>query len=168
MNKQDAQRLFDYNYWANRKVWAWVIVLNEEQFKRSSDYSIGSVHQQQVHAMDAEAWWLARVRGTAPGKFHEADDFPTRESIRTRWDEIESAWWAYLNALPDGELQGVAVYTREADGLVYRTPLWEVLLHLINHGTDHRSQTLAQIHQVGGETSAQDLIYFTREKPLFD
>ena len=168
MNKRDALRLFDYNYWANRKVWGWVMALNEEQFKRASDYSIGSVHKQLVHAMDAEAWWLARACGVATGTFHEAEVFPTRESIRAHWDAIEAEWRTYLNALPDGELQSVAEYTRMADGQVYRTPLWEVLLHLINHGTDHRSQTLAQIHQVGGETSAQDFIYYTREKPLLD
>jgi len=65
MNKQDALRLFHYNFWADRKVWNFVMVLSEEQFKRPSDYSIGSVHKQVVHLMDAEAVWLAARSGAA-------------------------------------------------------------------------------------------------------
>src|SRR3954452_127822 len=102
MNKQDALRLFDYNFWADRKLWDFVLALSEEQFKRPSDYSIGSVHQQIVHMMDAEAVWLARIKGAAPEIFHEADVFPTHESIRARWDDVEANWHTYVNGLPDG------------------------------------------------------------------
>ena len=165
MNKQDALRLFDYNFWADRKVWDHISALSEEQFKRPSDYSIGSVHKQVVHLMDVEAVWLARVRAAAPEIFHEAEVFPTREAIRALWDDVEAAWRTYLNSLPDGELQGVAEYISRTDGLLYRTPLWESLMQIINHSTDHRSQILALIHQLGGETSAHDFIYYTWENP---
>ena len=165
MNKQDALRLFDYNLWANQKVWGYVMSLSEEQFKQPSDYSIGSVHQQIVHMMDAEAVWLARVKGAAPEIFHEADVFPTRESIRARWDQVEANWRAYLNSLPDGDLHGTAEYISRTDKLLHRTPLWESLMQIINHSTDHRSQTLALIHQLGGETGAHDFVFYTWQHP---
>ncbi len=168
MNKQDALRLFDYNFWADRKVWSFVLALSEEQFKRPSDYSIGSVHQQIVHLMDAEAVWLARVKGAAPEIFHDADVFPTYESIRARWDDVEAAWRAYLNVLPEGELQGIAEYISRTDGRRYRTPIWESLMQIINHSTDHRSQILALIHQLGGQTGPHDFIYYTWEKPALE
>ncbi len=44
-------------------------------------------------------------------------------------------------------------------------PLWESLYQVLNHSTDHRAQTLAQIYRVGGETIAQDFVYYTWEKP---
>ncbi len=165
MNKQDAQRLFEYNFWADHKVWDFVVALSEEQFKHPSDYSIGSVHRQIVHLMDAEAVWLARVKGTTPEIFHDADVFPTRESIRARWDAVEVAWRTYLNDLPDGDIQGIAVYISRTDGRQYRTPVWESLMQIINHSTDHRSQILALIHQLGGKTGAHDFIYYTWENP---
>ncbi len=165
MNKQDALRLFDYNFWANRKVWNHIVALSEEQFKRPSDYSIGSVHKQVVHLMDAEAVWLARVRAAAPEIFHEADVFPTHEAIRARWDEVEANWRSYLNSLPDTDIQGAAEYISRTDGRLYRTPIRESLMQIINHSTDHRSQILALIHQLGGATSPHDFIYYTWENP---
>jgi len=165
MNKQNALRLFDYNVWANHKVWNFVLALSEEQFKRPSDYSIGSVHQQVVHVMDAEAVWLARIRGAAPEIFHDAEVFPTRESIRARWDTVEAAWHSYLDGLLDGDLQGTAEYISRTTGKQYRTPVWESVMQIINHSTDHRSQILALIHQLGGETGPHDFIFYTWENP---
>lgn len=168
MNKRDALRLFDYNLWANHKVWGYVTALSEEQFKRPSDYSIGSVHQQIVHVIEVEALWLARVRNAVPGAFHQAHDFPTYESIRARWDAVEAAWQSYLNSLPDGEIQGTAEYVSRTDGRRYRTPIRDSLIQIINHSTDHRSQILALIHQLGGQTGPHDFIYYTWEHPAED
>lgn len=165
MNKRDVIRLFDYNFWAGRRVWARVVKLSAEQFTQPSDYSIGSVHDQVVHTMEVEWLWLRRMQSLPPDPFLTPADYPTYESIRTRWDAVEAAWWAYLNALPEGELAGILTYTSRTDGKVYSTPVWESLYQILNHSTDHRSQTLAQIHRVGGETIAQDFVYYTWEKP---
>ncbi|MYE25841.1 MAG: hypothetical protein F4X87_01220 [Chloroflexi bacterium] len=35
---------------------------------------------------------------------------------------------------------------------------WEILLHIANHGTDHRAQILARLDELGAETIEQDLI----------
>jgi len=45
MNASHYRRLVDYNYWAHRRVWDCVTPLTDEQFRRPSDYSIGSLHQ---------------------------------------------------------------------------------------------------------------------------
>ncbi|MCE7948301.1 MAG: hypothetical protein DYG88_12830 [Chloroflexi bacterium CFX4] len=37
-----------------------------------------------------------------------------------------------------------------------------MLLHLFNHGTDHRAQTLAMLHTLGAETVDQNRIAFLR------
>jgi uncharacterized damage-inducible protein DinB len=37
-------------------------------------------------------------------------------------------------------------------------PRWQVLLHLINHGTDHRSTVLQRLHEFGAPTFDQDFI----------
>ncbi|MCA0458086.1 MAG: DinB family protein [Chloroflexi bacterium] len=165
MNKQDVIRLFDYNFWANRKLWACVEKLSASQFDQPTDYSIGSVHEQVVHMLEVEWLWLRRVQSLPPDTFQPAAHYPTYDSIRSRWDRVEAAWREYLHNLPDGDLDGILEYTSRTDSKVYRTPLWESLYQILNHSTDHRSQTLAQIHRVGGETLPQDFIYYTWEKP---
>jgi uncharacterized damage-inducible protein DinB len=40
------------------------------------------------------------------------------------------------------------------------------LMQILNHSTDHRAQILSLIHQLGGATIAQDLIFYSWEHPL--
>ena len=90
MNLDTIQMLYDYNYWAHRRVWDYLIRLEDEAFYRNVDYSIGSIHSQLVHTMSAEWIWLSRLQGTSPTVILQNEDYPTRESIRTKWDEIEN------------------------------------------------------------------------------
>lgn len=169
MNAAYFQRLFDYNFWAHRRVWQCITPLSDEQFMRPSSYSIGSIHAQLVHTMGAEALWLARVRGSStPSSLPEPKQYPTREAIRACWDEVERDWRAYLANLSDVTLTQNIEYT-SINGHRKRTNfLPEALIHTLNHSTDHRAQTLSLIHQVGGSTLEQDLIFYSWEHPLED
>ena len=166
MNTACFRRMIDYSYWAHRQVWGCVTELSDEQFTRPCDYSIGSVHEQVVHTMGAEWLWLQRVQGVTPDPFLSPDDYPTRESIRARWDQVEAGWRDFVAALRDDQLDQPMVYTSIHGQTRREQPLWEGLMQIINHATDHRAQTLAVIHQVGGRTLEQDFILFTWEHPL--
>lgn len=163
MNAQYFRRLFDYNYWAHRRVWSCVVQLSEEQFSQPSDYSVGSVHEQLVHTMEAEWLWLTRVLGNSVPRLAPASEYPTRHAIRARWDFIETEWRAYVSVLKDDDLSKLVEFESISDHTQRRMILWEALAHLLNHGTDHRAQTLARIHQVGGKTIEQDIAFYAWE-----
>ena len=38
--------------------------------------------------------------------------------------------------------------------------LWQVLLHVVNHGTDHRAQLLRVLNDLGVKTTSQDYILY--------
>ena len=40
----------------------------------------------------------------------------------------------------------------------------EVLIHVVNHGTDHRAQILARLHELGAPTLEQDLMLYLWER----
>ena len=42
---------------------------------------------------------------------------------------------------------------------------WQVLLHVVNHGTDHRAQMLRILHDMGAQTVSQDYIFFVYDNP---
>ena len=163
MNAAYFRRLFDYNYWAHRRVWECVEQLTESQFTQPCDYSIGSIHDQMVHTMAAEWLWLARVCGTSPSSLFGTADYPTRAAVRAKWDAIEADWRAYVDRLEDSQINEVIEYVSLNGKMTRCTPLWECLMQVINHGTDHRAQTLALIHQVGGKTVEQDFIFYAWE-----
>ncbi len=164
MNVETYRSLFEYNRWANARVWTCVLALTDSQFNEPSDYSLGSVQHQIVHTMGAESLWQKRLIGISPSTFLDPADYPLRAVIRAEWNLIEQDMIAYLDRLDEATL-GVELEYRSINGdAVRHMPVWQALQHMVNHSTDHRAQTLAQIHRVGGATVAQDLVFYSWEK----
>ena len=163
MNAAYLRRLLDYNYWAHRRVWECALALIDEQFDRPTDFSVGSVHAQLVHTMGAEWLMLSRAKGVPIPRIPPVEQYPTRESIRARWDELEAEWRAFLDSLSDDDLSRTVVYTSFAGNKQRTSLIFDLVMQAINHSTDHRAQTLALIHQLGGKTVEQDWIFYSWE-----
>ena len=153
------KKMFLYNYWANKRVWKHVTMLSEEQFTRRCDYSMGSVSQQVVHQMFAEELWLSRIRGDE--QTVKARRYASRVAIASHWKDVEQAWLSYLDTLAEDQLNEEITFTSQTYETEFHNPRWEGLMQTINHSTDHRAQILSLIHQVGGDTSEQDFIFYT-------
>ncbi|MCL4255480.1 MAG: damage-inducible protein DinB, partial [Anaerolineae bacterium] len=75
-------------------------------------------------------------------------------------DEAEKNIMAYLNTLTDADLTRILSYDMPHRGGMKTNPIWEILVHVINHGTDHRAQILAMLHQMGAPTLEQDMMLY--------
>jgi uncharacterized damage-inducible protein DinB len=149
MMQPDAFRsLFAYHLSANRLLWDRCIVpLADEPFRRKTPYSLGSIRNQVVHMMNMEDRWFSALRGEdIPGILNPVY-FGTAATVRARWDVVEVKVREYLSGLDEAELE------RPFD---QRAAVWQVLFHVLNHGTDHRAQTLAILAQLGSPGFAQD------------
>ncbi len=164
MNADAFRHFYNYHFAENRKVWEHVTSLSFEQFARPVDYSRGSVRQQLVHLLDAEDTWFSELRGTDPSDpLPDTVDADDRDVIRTHWDKVEENIRAYLANLQDDVLFSKPIKEPEEDqGLI----VWQVLLHVANHATDHRAQLLRTLHDLGLETKYQDYIFHVYENPL--
>lgn len=163
MRIENIKQLFEYTHWAHDKLWASVMQLSDADFDAPCDYSVGSVHDQIVHMIGAEWVWLQRALDQPTDGFQPTSKFPTRADVLAEWTRVRQAWLAYLNILTDDKLAQVITYTDLAGIHKHHTPLWMMLMQVVNHGTDHRAQTLALLHRLGVKTDAQDWIYFVRE-----
>jgi uncharacterized damage-inducible protein DinB len=54
--------------------------------------------------------------------------------------------------------------TYTARGTERTSPAWQILLHVVNHSTDHRAQMLHLLHQLGAKTVEQDFVYYLRDE----
>lgn len=154
--------LYDYNYWAHRLIWqTGISTLTDAQFTQPFDYSVGGIHHQVVHVMSAEWLWFSRLTGTSPRAMLNPEDYPDRAAVRIKWDEIEVMVRNTINTLTENQLAEDVVYATTS-GKVHRQSIGELLLHLANHGTDHRAQLLMMLHQLGAPTVEQDLIVYLR------
>jgi uncharacterized damage-inducible protein DinB len=144
--------LYEYDLAMMRRIWDSIRTLDAEAFTRPVDYSRGSLRDQMVHLVQTNRRWLAGLKGEPePGRLAPAD-FPEVESVKTLWDAVATEWLAYANGLDDATVE------QAAPGMP--GPRWEVLLHVANHGTDHRSQILRLLHDLGAPTFDQDFILY--------
>ena len=69
---------------------------------------------------------------------------------------------AYLAGLTDDDLTATIQYTR-TEGVQLETPLWQILLHVINHGTQSRSEAAVLLTQFGHSPGDLDYMIFLRD-----
>jgi len=163
MNANAFRHFYNYHFAENRKVWNGVTSLSFEQFTQPVDYSRGSVREQIVHLLDAEDMWFSELRGAEPLEpLPETVDADDRDAIRAHWDKVEQTIRAYLAELQDDMLFTKPIKVPEEDQILI---VWQVLLHVANHATDHRAQLLRVLHDLGVETKYQDYIFYVYENP---
>ena len=157
--------LYAYNDWANERILDEAGKLTSAQLFEPIDGGFGSIHQTLVHLMETEWIWAGVIwRGKAIGidwETVELDpaDFPDVAAIRVRWTEIRADHQDFVAALtPDGENSPNQVVAWDAEaGAVWRRPLWPLMLHLANHGTQHRSELAMLLTRFGHSPGDLDL-----------
>jgi uncharacterized damage-inducible protein DinB len=157
MNADAFRHFYDYHFTENREIWdRYVPQLSDEQFTQDVDYSHGSVRNQIVHLMSVDDTWFSGLRGLEIPEPLNPADFDDRKTIRAHWDKIEQTMRDYIANLRDDMLFEKPFAEGEDKDLT----LWQVLLHVANHGTDHRAQILRLLNDLGVETMSQDYIFY--------
>jgi|SRR5579859_2065627 len=102
------------------------------------------------------------LRGVEIPKDLDPAAFDDRQLIRAHWDTIEQNMRGYLAKLRDDMLFEKPFIEGEDKDLI----LWQVLLHVANHGTDHRAQLLRLLTDLGVKTASQDYIFYVYKHQL--
>jgi len=157
MNADSFRYLYEYHFSENRTlVDLCISSLTREQFTREADYSHGSVCNQVVHLMNVDEVWFSDLRGIKPSATEDLADYSDWNNIRSKWELVEQDMRDYLADLRDDMLFKKPFAEGEDKDLI----LWQVLLHVVNHGTDHRAQTLRMLHDFGVKTTSQDFVFY--------
>jgi uncharacterized damage-inducible protein DinB len=163
MHAEALRHFYGYHFAENRTLWDhYIAQLSAEQFTQQFAYSHGSVRDQIVHLMDVDDVWFSELQGVEPLEPAASAQDDDRQSLRARWDAIEQRMRTYLSALQDEALDTRPIQEPEEDkGL----RVWQVLLHVVNHATDHRAQLLRSLNDLGLETRSQDYIFYVYDHP---
>ena len=165
MTVKDLETVFDYGYWANRKLSEVILQLTPEQFTQSVAGSYGSVRNTMVHMLSAEWGWLDRCGGTRRGAPLDAADYPTVASLLDRWQQVEGHVRAFLSALREEDL-GRTVEFALGGGPKLTMPLGELMHHAANHGVHHRGQVALLLRALGHAPGNVDILfYYARSQP---
>lgn len=163
MNVEDFLLLYDFNSWANRRTLDSCATLTDAQFVQDLGSSFPSIRDTLTHSMLVEWVWLERWHNRAPDKYPPTSDFPNLAAISARWAEIERNLLDYVASLKPEDLQRI-VNIKTMAGVPYSQPLWQMLQHLVNHGSYHRGQVATMLRQLQAKPVGTDLITFYRER----
>src|SRR5688572_5680425 len=139
--KTYLETLYDYNYWANKRYVFVAETLTEEQLFHKNGHSWESVHSVLVHMMSSERMWPQRWRGE-PASTLNAKDFPTVESIKTYWMDVEKNMRNFVAEQTEQSLMKDVSYTNPK-GETFTLPLWQMVVQPPNHNTHHRGELAA-------------------------
>lgn len=147
MNAADVRFLFGYDRYATRKlldaavgiddgVWGAVGVVGER--------GLGTIL---VHMLGAHMRWRHSFLQDGKEPRPEEEPLPSVEALRARWDEELATMEAWLETVSDGFM----------NHLEEGVPVWQMLLHLANHGTQHRSEAAVLMTAAGHSPGDLDL-----------
>src|SRR2546426_821911 len=151
--------LYRYNDWANGRILDASARLTCEQLLEGGGASFDSVRDTLVHTMGAEWLYLERWHGRSPRASFAAADFPDLATIRARWQTIERDTQAFVATLTEADLARVVEYTN-MQGERWAYPLWQQMIHQVNHATQHRSEAAVMLTKLGHSPGWLDLLYF--------
>jgi uncharacterized damage-inducible protein DinB len=109
--------------------------------------------------MNGQWIYLERWRGRSPRARPDLEEFPELASVRARWEEIERDTQVFVGELSDTQLARVVQYTN-IEGQQWAYPLWQQMIHQVNHGTQHRSEAAVMLTQFGFSPGWLDFLYF--------
>lgn len=163
MNTRDILLLYEYNYWANKRILDASAKVTREQLDAPASFPYGSLRGTLFHTMEAEwAWRMYFQNNNWDAPDLNMADFPDLASLQERWVQEEQEMRSYLATLSDDLLNGHRYYTTN-EGEARDRILWHCLLHVVNHGTQHRSEAAALLTDYGCSPGDLDFTRFLNE-----
>jgi uncharacterized damage-inducible protein DinB len=157
MRAADLQVIVDYNYWADERVLSTAAGLTPAEFTADTRFPHGSLRAALVHVLGEERRYLAGCQGrdfVAP----RANDFPDVDSLTEQWRRDEAQMRAYLTSVTEEELDQPVRLTLPEYGVYVVEPRWTLLVHAVDHGTQHRGEAAQILTELGRSPGDLDLL----------
>jgi uncharacterized damage-inducible protein DinB len=142
-----------------------LVALSQTPADRVSQ-DLGSSFQSMFGALNhvylAEWLWLKRVRGEQDAQIADIESAPDLAALGLLWPALHQMWINWATALSTGDWP--TLVTHRTRGIQYQMPCWQIVLHLVNHGSYHRGQVASMLRQSGFTPPGTDLITFYRTR----
>lgn len=113
------------------------------------------------HIYLGEAVWLGRMKGQESLMITHLSAPAGMAELQQAWPQMHQDWLAWANALASWD---TIIPHRNLQGDLFQMPAWQIVLHLVNHGSFHRGQVAAMLRAAGFAPPATDLIIYYRQQ----
>ena len=164
MTYDDLRLLIDYHYWARDRVLDAIATITPEQFIRPMGSSFSSVRDTVAHICAAERIWITRLKGETLQGLQTPDRLSDFDAARKEWAELEAEMREQLARLGPEAVEHTIEY-QDLRGNDQSDVLWQMLQHVVNHGTYHRGQITTMLRQLdAAPPKSMDLIAYYRDQ----
>jgi uncharacterized damage-inducible protein DinB len=151
----------DYTAWAGRRLVQAAGTLTEEELNRDFGTADRSVLGTLAHLYGSDRLWLSRLSGSPhPGFVTDADR--RLSTLQNDWPVLDARWRDWAARLTAASADSLVSYT-DLKGRHWTQPLWQLVLHVVNHGTHHRGQVSGFLRSMGHTPPVCDLVHYYRE-----
>jgi len=151
-----------YTAWASHRLVHAVEYLPADHLAHDFHTSERSILGTLVHVFAADRIWFSRIKGETGVSFVSEVDY-NLHVLQIDWPLIYDKWMEWAGALTDSDVREQISY-HDLKGNPYVTPVWEIVLHVVNHGTHHRGQVSGFLRALGHTPPQLDLIRYYRER----
>ena len=152
----------DYTAWASRRLVEAAAALSPDELHRDFQTANHSILDTLVHIFAGDRIWLARLSG-APIPAFVSDADRSLAVLERDWPPLQERWKEWAAGLTDkAALEELAYF--DLKGRSWQQPVWELVLHVVNHGTHHRGQVAGFLRSLGHTPPPTDLVVFHRER----
>jgi len=162
MTKNEITELFDYNLWANNRVFEAAAQMLPNQYMDDLKSSHGGIHGTLTHIVAAQKIWISRWKETPEETLLQGKDIVSLLDLIAIWEQVSSETAQFLGSLTDEKLQERMTMTTTT-GKQFVHSYQQMMQHLVNHSSTHRGQITSMIRQLGIRPPAIDLIAYYRQ-----
>jgi uncharacterized damage-inducible protein DinB len=149
-----------YSAWAAERILECTGELATDEWTRDFQTADRSVLGTLSHIYAADRIWLERMKQEPFSGFRRDLNI---EELRTERPAVQDGWREWAIALTD-ESAAAPLHYCDLAGNPYTQPVWQLVLHVVNHATHHRGQAAGFLRAMGHKPPKLDLVYFYRER----
>ena len=170
MLAEAIRSLYGHNRWAMEQILVAAEGLTSEQWLAAGTAGHGSIRDTVVHAIGTQRGWCSWWDGSLPpmeayNLTCNPNDYPDVAAVRALWKTVADTSQTFFAGLTDADVERIYSFPM-ANGMLFRLELWQMMLHVSNHGTQHRSEVAAMLTAAGHSPGQLDLLgYFQPVRP---
>ena len=154
----DAESLLPFvrfHAWANKRILDTAAELPDDELRQPAPLDHGTALQTLRHLVDVDWSWREFCTGNDVGKAYLWERVPLEDlaSVATRSVDEGAQLVAYVRSLDDAALAESLALDDEMS-----VPRWLIVAHVVNHGTQHRSELARYFTDRGHSPGELDLI----------
>jgi uncharacterized damage-inducible protein DinB len=156
-SKNVVSSMLSYHVTLMKYLWKTVFeTVSEKEFLEDHGFSWGSLRNELVHVASVDNRWLSGLTGGSIPDHVDFAGYPDIPSARAFADSVMERQMELLQLVSDDFL------SIEQPGLP--GAYWQIIMQMVNHGTDHRGRALVMLKKLGKEIFDQDYIFYVMDK----